>query len=93
MIASALSQNQGVWSSGRTFPEGICLCSEAKNFGLDKIRFQVTHQVASYKTIGPGSCKHLDLRATTAKRSQINLDVNHLQFVAFSSIKVVGQAK
>lgn len=92
-MASALSLNQGVWSSGRTFPQGIWLCPEAKNFGLDKIRFQDSHQVASYKTIGPGSCKHLDLRAATAKRAQINLDLNHLQFVAFSSIKAVGQAK
>lgn len=77
---------------GEPFQERIWLYSEAKNFGLDKIKFQVSHQVASYKTIGPGSCKHLDVRATTAKRSQINLDVNHLQFVAFSFIKVVDQA-
>lgn len=49
----ALSLNQGVWFSGRTFPgwsEGIWLSPEAETFGLDKAPGE---SQGSENTIGP----------------------------------------
>lgn len=57
-------------------------------FGLDKAPGE---SQGNEKTIDLDI--YLGLRTTSAKRSRINLEINYLLFVAFSSIKAVGLAK